>query len=123
MRAKPALIAKKYPLLYKGAWLVPLFLSLLLFTSGCASMTEAFSEKPKATEIAVYSPPAYGTITKVTTGAMLDRENRKGDIAISIVLDDGQMIVVVQSEDDVYTAGDRVMVLRDGKGFVRAQVL
>lgn len=123
MRTREIAIAKPVHGLLNGLWLLPMLATLLMFSGGCASLRSMTEEEKPVAEIETQSPPAYGIITQVTAGAMAGKENRIGDIVLTIDLDDGQVVMVIQSEDNVYAPGDRVRVLRDGKGFVRAQVL
>ena len=122
MKTRAAALPNTVRFLLNGAWLVPLFLVLLVFSQGCASMREIFDEKPEA-EISVVTPIAYGVVTQVGTAAMAGREITKGDLALTVDLDDGRVVVVIQPEDNVYVVGDRVRVVRDGKGFVRVQLV
>jgi len=122
MRTREIAITKPVQSAFNALWLLPLLAASLVFSGGCASRGSAGEENPVA-GIAVQSPPAFGVITRVTSAAMAGKENRMGDIILTIDLDDGQVIMVIQSEDDVYVPGDRVRVLRDGKGFVRVHLL
>ena len=123
MKPRLVALAKTMDCPHNGGWLVPLLLTVLLLGAGCATIADVFEgEKPEA-EIVVQSPAGYGIITNVGAASMADREIRKGDLALTVDLDDGQVIVVIQAEDAIYTVGDRVRVIRDGKGFVRVQLL
>lgn len=117
-------MSRDLTLMRLGVWLVPLLLTMTLFT-GCSTVQKAISgEEPKThDEIAIQSPPAMGTVASVGSALMLGKELRRGDIALTVELDDGQVIVIVQPEDNIYTPGDRVRIIRDGKGLVTAQVL
>ena len=108
----------------RGFYLMPLVLAAMVYLSGCASVQDAISMDEQKTHMAipVQSPPALGTVTSVSTALMAGKELRRGDIALTVDLDDGQVIVVVQPEDNIYTPGDRVRVIRDGNGLVTAQV-
>ena len=44
-------------------------------------------------------------------------------LALTIELDNGKTVIVAQPEDDIYTVGDRVRVMRDGNGYGRVQLL
>ena len=103
----------------------PFFATLILFASGCATVKNMLvKEEPVQTqEIVIQSSPSYGVVTQVTSAAMKDKEIRLGDIAITVDIDDGPVIVVIQPEDDIYKTGDRVRIVRDGQGLVRAQIL
>ena len=110
----------------KIAWLLPSLCVLLLSVAGCSGLNmpdwlSGKQEQPES-EIVVQSPPAYGTVTQVTSALSKDREIRRGDLAITVDLDDGQVLVVIQPEDDIYRPGDRVRILRDGKGLARVQI-
>ena len=103
----------------------PLLAALIFFVSGCATVKNMLvKEEPVQTqEIVVQNSSSYGVVTQVTSAAMKDKEIRSGDIAITVDLDDGPVIVVIQPEDDIYKTGDRVRIVRDGQGLVRAQIL
>ncbi len=49
---------------------------------------------------------------------------RKTDygLALTVELDNGKTIVIAQPEDDIYTVGDRVRVMRDAAGYGRVQL-
>lgn len=42
-------------------------------------------------------------------------------VELEVELDNGELLVVVQENDDVYKVGDRVRVLRDNKGTTRVR--
>ena len=119
IKARAAISARHHGLLF-----FPLLVALVLAAPGCALFngTATEDEKP-AQEILVQAPPSYGVVTQVTAATMKDREIRLGDIAITVDLDDGSVVVVIQPEDDIYKTGDRVRVIRDGQGLVRVQIL
>lgn len=100
--------------------MLPLLLGLLLSAGGCISLKDMGLEKPNP-EIAIQTAE-YGTITQITSALMKDNEIRLGDIAITVDTDDGRIVIVTQPEDDIYKVGDRVRVVRDGKGFIRVQL-
>lgn len=106
----------------RGVYLLALGMALLAFGAGCATVQDLLDNDGDA-EIALQNPPAYGTITQVTAASMADKENRQGDVILTVDLDNGQVVMIIQSEDNIYMPGDRVRVLRDGKKFVRVQVL
>ena len=103
----------------------PLFVVLLFSASGCVTMRDMLKEEEQVPiqEIAIQNPPAYGMVSQVTAATMKDKEIRLGDIAITVDADDGSVVVIIQPEDDIYKVGDRVRVIRDGRGLVRAQIL
>ncbi|MDR3074089.1 MAG: hypothetical protein LBV01_05140 [Deltaproteobacteria bacterium] len=106
----------------RGGLLLSVLLAVALSAAGCARLKTMIDPPPSA-EIAVQSPPEYGVVTQVTSAAMAGREFYRGDIALTIDLDDGQVVVIIQTEDNVYVVGDRVRVLRDAENkFVRAQL-
>lgn len=123
MKVHAVAIAKPHWGVGTGLWSVPLLLLLAFFAAGCGALQDTAAPKDPETVMALQSPPAYGTIAQVTSADMIGKERRKGDIAITIDLDDGQVVMVIQSEDSVYVPGDRVRVLRDGETFIRAQLL
>lgn len=43
-------------------------------------------------------------------------------LALTVELDNGKTVIIAQPEDDIYTVGDRVRVMRDGKGYGRVQL-
>lgn len=98
-------------------------LVLLAFVGpqGCATIKKMTAGDEPA-EIVLQDPPSYGIITNVTPAAMLNREIRYGDIAITVDLEDGRIITVVQPEDNTYVVGDRVRVVRSGEKFSRVQL-
>ena len=105
-----------------GTWLVPLCLTALLLVGGCASFSQAFSEKkPEPAVLTAQAPAAYGVVTQVDSADMAGKELRKGDLAITVDLDDGGILMIIQPEAEIYTVGDRVRVFREG-GFTRAQL-
>lgn len=124
MKTTSAAVSRDMTMPWLGGLLVPLLLTMTLFT-GCSRVQRAIvGEEPKThAEIAVQSPPVLGTVTGVGSALMLGKELRRGDIALTVEQDDGQVIVVIQPEDNIYTPGDRVRIIRDGKGLVTAQVL
>lgn len=94
------------------------------FAAGCVPMGEMFSEKkPPEAVINAETPVAYGVVSKVGAAEMAGKEVRTGDLAITVDLDSGGIIMIIQPEDDIYTVGDRVQIFRDGAGFARAQLL
>ncbi len=101
---------------------VGVLLLLLLGSAGCAAISDAVTGGKPEPEISVQTAE-YGTVTQVTSARMQDREIRRGDIALTVDLDDGRVVIVVQPEDTIYRIGDRVRVVRDGKGFVRVQLV
>ncbi|MEJ2526050.1 MAG: glycine zipper 2TM domain-containing protein [Desulfuromonadales bacterium] len=42
-------------------------------------------------------------------------------VELEVELDNGELLVVVQEKDSVYRVGDRVRVLRDGRGTTRVR--
>lgn len=105
----------------KGVWALLLLLALLSGLGGCLSLGGPEAAQPNP-EIAVQTAE-YGTVTQVTSARMKDKEIRLGDIAITVDTDDGRVVVVIQPEDDIYKEGDRVRVIRDGRGFIRVQLV
>lgn len=98
-------------------------LLLALFACGCAANTNgAVVEKKSEAEIFAVTPIGYGVVSHLGAAAMANKELRKGDLAITVDLDDGRVVMLIQSEDNVYAVGDRVRVFRDGDGLVRAQL-
>lgn len=98
-----------------------MLLALFLGAGGCIPVPDLGLEKPNP-EIAVQTAE-YGTITQVTSARMKDNEIHLGDIAITVDTDDGRVVIVSQPEDDIYSVGDRVRILRDTVGFIRVQVI
>lgn len=107
---------------HSGIWMLPLLFVFVLSGTGCAAIQDLLKEDEPHPEIAVQTAD-YGVITQVTSALAKDRENRLGDIAITVDTDDGKVVVVIQPEDDIYRVGDRVRVIRDGRKLVRVQLL
>ena len=108
----------------KSAWVAAFCLALSLCAGGCASVGQAFTEKaPETTVLAGEVPANYGVVVKVGSADMAGKELRKGDLAVTVELDNGGLIMLIQPQDDIYTVGDRVRIFRDNAGFVRAQLL
>jgi outer membrane lipoprotein SlyB len=103
-----------------GMWMLPLLPALLLGAGGCIPFKSTGKEKP-GSEIVIRAAE-YGTITQITSAPVKDNETRRGNIAITVDTDDGRIVIVTQPEDDVYTVGDRVRVIRDGRGFIRVRL-
>ena len=105
-----------------GGLVLAVLFVMCLAGGGCAKMESLIDDigKPEP-EIAIQSG-AYGTVTQVTTGKMQGREIRMGDIALTVDLDNGGVVIIIQSEDDIYVVGDRVRVIRDGEKYVRVQL-
>lgn len=99
-----------------GLVLLAVFLVGLL--TGCA----ASGNDGPAAEMALQDPPSYGIVSNVAPAVMAGREIRRGDIAITVDLEDGRIVTVVQPEDNTYVVGDRVRVVRDGERFSRVQL-
>lgn len=106
-----------------GRWMLPLLIAFILPGAGCAALQEMVKEEEEPQPQIVVQSADYGVITQVTSALMKDREIRQGDIAITVDTDDGKVVVVIQPEDDIYRVGDRVRVIRDGREFVRVQLL
>lgn len=102
---------------------IVMVLAVLVFAGpqGCASIKEMTVGNGPA-ETVLQDPPSYGVISNVTPAAMLDKEIRRGDIAITVDLEDGRIVTVIQSEDNTYLVGDRVRVVRSGEKFSRVQL-
>jgi len=101
--------------------LLLLLFALLVALPGCSAFQELTKEKIEP-EVRIQTAE-YGTITQITAARMHSREIRLGDIAITVDTDDEQVLIVTQSEDDIYKVGDRVRIVRDDKGFVRVQLV
>lgn len=103
---------------------IVMVLAFLAFAGaqGCAGIKNMTSGDEPA-ETVLQDSPSYGVITNVTPAAMLDREIRRGDLAITVDLEDGRIVTVIQPEDNTYVAGDRVRVVRSGEKFSRVQLL
>ncbi len=66
---------------------------------------------------------AGGTLGAVAggLGEMGFRTTNYG-LALTVELDSGKTVIVAQPEDDIYTIGDRVRVMRDKEGYGRVQL-
>lgn len=106
-----------------GRWVLPLLFAFILPGVGCATLQGMVKEEEGPQPEIVVQSADYGVITQVTSALMKDREIRQGDIAITVDTDDGKIVMVIQPEDDIYRVGDRVRVIRDGRKFVRVQLL
>lgn len=98
-----------------------LFAALLLCVPGCSMMTPP-EEKP-VSELVLAMPARTGTVMQVDAASSMDRDIHGGDIAITVNLDSGGSVIVIQPEDNIFTPGDRVRIIRSGETFVRVQVL
>ena len=81
---------------------------------------------------AILGSGTAGTIGMLTGGALGAIVGGAGEqgvrrteygLALTIELDNGRTIIVAQPEDDIYTVGDRVRLMRDKEGYGRAQLL
>ena len=106
-----------------GGQLLLLCLALFFLVGGCSPSQRLFSEKAPETVVDAGMPTYYGVVLKVEAAEMAGKEIRKGDLAITVELDSGGIVMIIQPEDDIYTVGDRVRLFRGGSGFVRAQLL
>ena len=97
-----------------------ILLALVLYLPGCAQFFATSPQPPTAFD---FQEPEYGSITHINYAASMDKGIHSGDLAISVELEGGGFIVIVQPQDNIYTVGDRVRVLRDGKGLIRAQIV
>lgn len=99
-----------------------LCMATLLVIGGCAGADKDAADTVRRTLITAQTPIIYGVVSKVDSAEMVGKGVRKGDLAITVDLDAGGAIMVIQSEDDIYTVGDRVRLFRDKDGFTRIQV-
>lgn len=105
-----------------GLWLLPFLVAFPLTGTGCAFLQNVTEEEAPQQEVVIQTAE-YGVITQVGPASMKDKEIHVGDIAITVDTEDGRVVVVIQREDDIYRVGDRVRILRDGRGFVRVQLI
>lgn len=107
----------------RGAALL-LAVFFLAGAQGCSFISKIIGDDPPPpSEIVLDAVPSYGVISNITPAVMLEREVREGDIAITVDLEDGRVVTVVQPEDETYVVGDRVRIIRSGKIFSRVQLL
>lgn len=97
-----------------------LLVSLPLF--GCDAAKNILKPARSPSEITVQTV-GFGTVAEVTEAAVLGRNYGPDEIAITVNLDDGRVVIIVQPEDNIFTRGDRVRVLRDAKGLARAEIV
>ncbi|CAK7032069.1 MAG: hypothetical protein DELT_02832 [Desulfovibrio sp.] len=90
---------------------------------GCGTITKMTTPEEPAAETVLQNPPSYGVVTNITPAVMMEKEIRKGDLAITVDLEDGHTVTIIQPEDNTYVVGDRVRVVRSGEKFSRVQLL
>lgn len=96
---------------------------LAVFLCGLLTGCAVSGNDDPAAEMALQAPPSYGIVSNVTPAAMVGREIRRGDIAITVDMEDGRIVTVVQPEDNTYVVGDRVRVVRGEERFSRVVIL
>ena len=103
-----------------------MFLALALLVGACGA------KKPdgvRLNEAQIMGSVQTGTIIHVEEIAIKSSSNVASEgvftsaLHLTIDLDNGQMIRLVQMEDDIYMSGDRVRVLYDKNGKAYAQQL
>jgi outer membrane lipoprotein SlyB len=63
-----------------------------------------------------------GAIAGGVAGSKIEEETTKKDgLEITVKLDSGEVMAVVQEADEVFSVGDRVRVLKDSNGTVRVR--
>ena len=62
---------------------------------------------------------AGGILGGITGSAVEKGATTTTGLEIEVELDSGELILVVQEKDDVYSVGDRVRVIKDAKGTTR----
>lgn len=123
MKKQLSVSAGKRLLSRAGARFALLCLLAFPFAGGCASVEQTLYGKAPETVINAEMPVSLGTVSKVEAAEMAGKEIRRGDLAITVDLDAGGILMIIQPEDDIYTVGDRVRIFRDNAGFARAQLL
>ena len=62
-----------------------------------------------------------GVAGSLLGGAIEEGVTRKNALEITVEMDDGQIIAVVQEADDVYMVGDRVRIVKSADGTTRVR--
>ena len=69
---------------------------------------------------------AIGLVGGAGTGALIgsyaERTSRSPALSLTIDMDSGETVSIVQAEDEIYTIGDRVRILQDSEGKARIQL-
>ena len=110
---------------HKALCAFPAVILLVLCLSGCGiKLPNLFGpDEPPLQQVEAGIAQQEGVITHISYAATMNMERQRGDIALTVELADGTLVVVAQPQDNIYTVGDRVRLVQTGKDTLRAQIV